>query len=72
MAARGIEADALVLIGKICSTRRYMMTVAQQWPEIWIMGARAVNYFETDRADRHRDEVFRDRVLGEVRRIATY
>ena len=72
MAARGIETDALVLVGKICSTRRYMMTVAQQWPAIRTMGAWAVNYFEADRADWHRDEEFRKHVFGELDRIVRY
>ena len=72
LAAKGLRPDALILIGKICSTRRYMMTVAKQWPEIQTMGTWAVNYFDTDRKDWHRDKVFRRRVFGELERIVIY
>lgn len=72
LAAQGIKPDTLVLIGKICSIRRYMMTVAKQWPEIETMGKRAVNYFDAGRDDWHRDETFRKRVFGELDRIAVY
>lgn len=70
--AEGRHPDRLLLIGKICSTRRYMMTIAQQWPAIRRMESRAINYFEIDRADWYRDETFRQRVFGELERIARY
>lgn len=61
----------VVVIGKICSTRRYLMTLQRHWPgspmSVW-----SVNYFDIP-ADRwHEHEEYRARVLSEFEKIPRY
>ena len=43
--ARDLDITEILLIGKISSKRRYIMTVRKQWPEIRRICCYGVNYF---------------------------
>jgi uncharacterized SAM-binding protein YcdF (DUF218 family) len=62
---------SLLVIGKVCSMRRYLMTLERHWP-----GPRrfacAVNYFGVEKARWHEHEEFRARVLAEFEKIPEY
>ncbi len=61
----------VVVIGKICSTRRYLMTLRRHWPGLAVSVC-PVNYFGVP-ADRwHEHEQFRARVLAEFDKIPRY
>ncbi|HEX9119102.1 MAG TPA: hypothetical protein VF840_01035, partial [Terriglobales bacterium] len=58
-------------IGKICSTRRYLMTLQRHWPGL-NMSVCLVNYFGIP-ADRwHEHAEFRARVLSEFDKMPRY
>lgn len=61
----------VLVIGKICSTRRYLMTMKRHWPEVQVCAC-PVNYFglPTTRWNEHED--FRARVVGEFTKIPDY
>lgn len=62
---------SVVVIGKVCSTRRYLMTLQRHWPGLR-MSVCPVNYFGVP-ADRwHEHEEFRTRVLSEFDKIPLY
>jgi uncharacterized SAM-binding protein YcdF (DUF218 family) len=67
--AEGI--GSLLVIGKVCAMRRYLMTLERHWP-----GPRrfacAVNYFGVEKANWHEHEEFRARVLSEFEKIPEY
>jgi uncharacterized SAM-binding protein YcdF (DUF218 family) len=61
----------VLVIGKICATRRYLMTLQKHWPGL-ILSVCPVNYFDVS-ADRwHEHEEFRRRVLDEFAKIPRY
>jgi uncharacterized SAM-binding protein YcdF (DUF218 family) len=62
----------LLLIGKISSKRRYIMTVRKQWPEIRRICCHGVNYFSCAEEQWWKDRKFRERVLSECRKIRSY
>jgi uncharacterized SAM-binding protein YcdF (DUF218 family) len=62
---------SVVVIGKICSTRRYLMTLQKHWPGL-SMSVCPVNYFGIPAAHWHEHEEFRARVLGEFEKIPRY
>lgn len=62
---------SVVLIGKVCSARRYLMTMQRHWPGLR-MSLCAVNYFGVPAARWHEDEAFRARILGEFGKIPGY
>jgi uncharacterized SAM-binding protein YcdF (DUF218 family) len=62
----------LVLIGKISSKRRYIMTVRKQWPEIKKICCHGVNYFSRSLDQWWKDGEFRTRVISEYRKIPSY
>jgi uncharacterized SAM-binding protein YcdF (DUF218 family) len=62
----------LLLIGKISSKRRYLMTVRKQWPEIGRICCHGVNYFSVPVNQWWKDLEFRTRVLSECRKIVSY
>lgn len=62
---------SVVVIGKICSTRRYLMTLQRHWPGL-SMTVGPVNYFGTPAERWHEHEEFRARVLGEFAKIPRY
>ncbi|WP_261563534.1 YdcF family protein, partial [Frankia tisae] len=55
------ERRSVIAIGKICSARRYLMTLARHWPGP-IVTAQWVNYFAVDKSDWHLDPEFAERV----------
>jgi len=59
----------LLLIGKISSKRRYVMTVRKQWPEIRRICCYGVNYFSCAEEYWWKDREFRNRVISECRRF---
>lgn len=62
---------SVVVIGKICSTRRYLMTMQRHWPGLR-MSVCPVNYFSIPAERWHEHEEFRARVLGEFDKIPRY
>ena len=66
----GIE--EVLLIGKISSKRRYVMTVKKNWPEIKRVCCHGVNYFTHHENLWWKDEEFRRRVISECRKIPSY
>jgi uncharacterized SAM-binding protein YcdF (DUF218 family) len=61
----------VVVIGKICSTRRYLMTLQKHWPGLTVSVC-PVNYFGVPAARWHEHEEFHARVLGEFAKIPRY
>ena len=63
--------DSVLVIGKQCSMRRYLMTLERHWP-----GPRKfacpVNYFGVDKSRWYEHEEFRARVLSEFGKITEY
>lgn len=62
---------SVLVIGKICSTRRYLMTLHKHWPGL-SMSVYPVNYFGIPAERWHEHEEFRTRVLGEFSKIPRY
>lgn len=62
---------SVVVIGKVCSTRRYLMTLQRHWPGLR-MSVCPVNYFGVPAERWHEHEEFRARVLGELGKIPAY
>lgn len=62
---------SVVLIGKVCSTRRYLMTLQRHWPGLR-MSVAPVNYFGVPAERWHEHEEFRTRVLAEFGKIPGY
>lgn len=62
---------SVLVIGKICSLRRYLMTFERHWPGLTLY-ASPVNYFGVDKALWHTHEEFRTRVLTEFEKIPLY
>jgi len=62
---------SVICLGKICTARRYPMTLHRHWPEVDKMLA-TINPFATPVERWHTDPAFRQRVLEEWRKIAPY
>lgn len=62
---------SVLVIGKVCSTRRYLMTLQRHWPGLR-MSAFPVNYFGVPVERWHEHAEFRARVLGEFGKIPDY
>jgi uncharacterized SAM-binding protein YcdF (DUF218 family) len=62
---------SVVVIGKICSARRYLMTLQRHWPGL-SMSICPVNYFGVPAERWHEHEEFRARVLREFDKIPRY
>jgi uncharacterized SAM-binding protein YcdF (DUF218 family) len=65
------DIKSVLVIGKICSLRRYLMTLERHWPGL-ALSAAAVNYFGVGREDWHTHAEFRARVLAEFEKIPDY
>ncbi len=63
--------SSLIALGKLCTSRRYLMTLERHWPGVEKMLA-PVNWFGVPREEWHRHPVGRKRVLSEVAKIAPY
>ncbi len=62
---------SVICLGKICTARRYPMTLQRHWPDVAKMLVTANPYGVT--VERwHTDPVFRERVLTEYAKIAPY
>lgn len=62
---------SVICLGKICTSRRYPMTLQRHWPEVEKM-LLAVNYFPMPVERWHTDPAFRARVMEEWRKLAPY
>jgi uncharacterized SAM-binding protein YcdF (DUF218 family) len=62
---------SVVVIGKACSTRRYLMTLQKHWPGLRLSVC-PVNYFSVPAERWYEHEEFRARVLGEFEKIPRY
>jgi uncharacterized SAM-binding protein YcdF (DUF218 family) len=62
---------SVICLGKICTARRYPMTLQRHWPEVAKMLV-TVNPYAARVERWHTDPVFRTRVLAEVAKIAPY
>jgi uncharacterized SAM-binding protein YcdF (DUF218 family) len=65
------QVDSVLVIGKVCALRRYLMTLARHWPGIAV-SACAVNYFGLPAERWHEHAEFRARVLAEFHKIPRY
>jgi len=65
------EIDSVLVIGKVCAMRRYLMTLARHWPGITV-SACAINYFGLPAERWHEHAEFRRRVLAEFHKIPQY
>ncbi|THC41014.1 YdcF family protein [Massilia sp. Mn16-1_5] len=63
--------DSILVIGKVCAMRRYLMTLARHWPSITV-SACAINYFGLPAERWHEHAEFRRRVLAEFHKIPQY
>lgn len=63
--------ESIVVIGKICSTRRYLMTLQRHWPGL-SLSVCPVNYFNIPAERWHEHDKFRARVLSEFDKIPRY
>ena len=62
---------SVLVIGKVCSTRRYLMTLQRHWPGLR-MSVFPVNYFGVPAERWHEHAEFRRRVLDEFGKIPLY
>jgi len=62
---------SVICLGKVCTARRYPMTLHRHWPEVEKMLA-TINPFGTPVERWHTDPAFRARVLSEWRKIEPY
>jgi uncharacterized SAM-binding protein YcdF (DUF218 family) len=62
---------SVVVIGKICSTRRYLMTLQRHWPGLR-MSVCPVNYFGIPAERWHEHDDFRARVMSEFDKVPRY
>ena len=62
---------SVVVIGKICSTRRYLMTLQRHWPGL-SLSICPINYFGIPSERWHEHEEFHARVLDEFIKIPRY
>lgn len=65
------QVDSVLVIGKVCALRRYLMTLARHWPDVQV-SAWAVNYFGLPAERWHEHAEFRARVLAEFDKIPHY
>jgi uncharacterized SAM-binding protein YcdF (DUF218 family) len=65
------EIKSVLVIGKICSLRRYLMTLERHWPGL-TLSASPVNFFGVEKEHWHTHADFRARVLGEFEKIPEY
>jgi len=61
----------VICLGKVCTARRYPMTLQRHWPEVDKMLV-TINPYGVPVELWHTDEIFRGRVLDEWRKIAPY
>jgi len=70
--ALGLEnIQSVICLGKICTARRYPMTLQRHWPEVEKM-LLTINPYGAPVEHWHTDALFRERVLLEWRKIEPY
>jgi uncharacterized SAM-binding protein YcdF (DUF218 family) len=62
---------SVICLGKVCTARRYPMTLQRHWPEVDKM-LMTVNPYGVPVERWHTDALFRERVLAEWHKIAPY
>lgn len=62
---------SVIVIGKMCSTRRYLMTLQRHWPGLSVSVC-PINYFGVPDERWHEHAEFRARVLSEFNKIPLY
>lgn len=62
---------SLIAIGKLCTSRRYLMTLQRHWPKVKKMLV-AINWFGVPREEWHLHARSRDRILSEYQKIEPY
>lgn len=65
------QVESVLVIGKVCAMRRYLMTLARHWPGVAV-SACAINYFGLPAERWHEHAEFRARVLAEFHKIPAY
>jgi uncharacterized SAM-binding protein YcdF (DUF218 family) len=65
------QIKSVLVIGKICSLRRYLMTLERHWPGLKV-SASPVNFFGVEKEYWHTHADFRTRVLDEFQKIPAY
>lgn len=65
------DIDSILVIGKVCAMRRYLMTLARHWPGVAVYAC-PINYFGLPAERWHEHDEFRARVLAEYRKIPHY
>ena len=65
------DIDSILVIGKVCAMRRYLMTLERHWPGVAV-SACPINYFGLPAERWHEHEEFRARVLAEYDKIPHY
>lgn len=63
--------ESVLVIGKVCSMRRYLMTLERHWPGLRTFAC-PINYFGIEKSRWHEHEEFRARVLAEFEKIPEY
>lgn len=62
---------SLIAVGKLCSSRRYLMTLERHWPDVEKMLV-PINWFGIPTEEWHLHAPSRERVLSEVAKIEPY
>ena len=62
---------SVICLGKVCTSRRYPMTLHRHWPEVEKMLV-TINHYGVPVERWHTDTAFRARVLGEWHKIEPY
>lgn len=65
------QAASVLAVGKICSIRRYLMTIARHMPHL-STSMYPVNYFDVEREKWYADSAFHARVVAEYKKIPAY
>ena len=62
---------SVIAMGKMCTSRRYLMTLERHWPDVEKMLA-PINWFDVPRAEWHHHPVAKQRILSEIAKIEPY
>ena len=62
---------SLIAMGKLCTSKRYLMILERPWPEVEKMLA-PINWFGVPKEEWHRHPVAKQRVLSEIAKIEPY
>jgi hypothetical protein len=65
-------ATTVLGIGKLCSLRRYYMTLAKHWPHAKRACVHGINYFGVPKSSWWKNDEFRTRVFSELAKLELY